>query len=77
MKNYVSGTVLSYDEATRPQIVYWPEAINGKGKPESATIDVERVNGMVPRVGRRLSPGTGIRSSPAMDRAVDSRRDAA
>jgi len=23
---------LSYDEVTRPQIVYWSEGLNGKGK---------------------------------------------
>ena len=39
---------LSYDEVTRPQIVYWSEGLNGKGKPESATIDVERTNSLVP-----------------------------
>jgi hypothetical protein len=39
---------LSYDEVTRPQIVYWSEGMNGKGKPETAEIDVDRVNSLVP-----------------------------
>lgn len=39
---------LSYDEVTRPQIVYWSEGLNGKGKPEDAVIDVERINSLVP-----------------------------
>ena len=39
---------LSYDEVTRPQIVYWSEGLNGKGKPEDAVIDVERTNRLVP-----------------------------
>ena len=39
---------LSYDEVTRPQIVYWSEGLNGKGKPEAAVIDVERTNRLVP-----------------------------
>jgi acid stress chaperone HdeA len=39
---------LSYDEITRPQIVYWSEGLNGKGKPEDAVIDVERTNRLVP-----------------------------
>jgi acid stress chaperone HdeA len=39
---------LSYDEVTRPQIVYWSEGLNGKGKPDSAVIDVERTNSLVP-----------------------------
>jgi hypothetical protein len=39
---------VAYDELTRPPIVYWSEALNGKGKPESATIDVDRINSLVP-----------------------------
>lgn len=39
---------LSYDEVTRPQIVYWSEGMNGKGKPETAVIDVEQTNNLVP-----------------------------
>jgi len=39
---------LSYDEVTRPQIVYWSEGMNRKGKPEDAVIDVERTNRLVP-----------------------------
>jgi acid stress chaperone HdeA len=39
---------LSYDEVTRPQIVYWSEALNGKGKPESATIDLDRIKSLIP-----------------------------
>jgi acid stress chaperone HdeA len=36
---------LSYDEVTRPQIVYWSAGLNGKGKPE---IDLDRTNSLVP-----------------------------
>jgi acid stress chaperone HdeA len=39
---------LSYDEVTRPQIVFWSEGMNGKGKPNSGVIDVERTNSLVP-----------------------------
>jgi acid stress chaperone HdeA len=39
---------LSYDEVTRPQIVYWSEGLNGKGKPEDAVIDIDRINSLVP-----------------------------
>ena len=39
---------LSYDEVTRPQIVYWSEGMNRKGKPETAAIDVDRTNSLVP-----------------------------
>jgi hypothetical protein len=39
---------LSYDEVTRPQIVYWSEGMNGNGKPETAVFDVERTNRLVP-----------------------------
>jgi acid stress chaperone HdeA len=39
---------LSYDEVTRPQIIYWSEGLNRKGKPEDAVIDVERINSLVP-----------------------------
>lgn len=39
---------LSYDEVTRPQIVYWSEGMNGKGKPETAVIDLDRTNSLVP-----------------------------
>jgi len=39
---------LSFDEVTRPQIVYWSEGLNGKGKPETAVIDVDQTNSLVP-----------------------------
>jgi acid stress chaperone HdeA len=39
---------LSYDEVTRPQIVYWSEGMNRNGKPQDAVIDVERINSLVP-----------------------------
>jgi hypothetical protein len=39
---------LSYDEVTRPQIVYWSEGMNRQGKPEDAVIDVDRTNRLVP-----------------------------
>ena len=39
---------LSYDEVTRPQIVYWSEGLNGKGKSENAVIDLDRTNSLVP-----------------------------
>jgi acid stress chaperone HdeA len=39
---------LSYDVVTRPQIVYWSEALNQKKKPEDAQIDVESINALVP-----------------------------
>lgn len=39
---------LAYDEVTRPQIVYWSEAMNRKGKPEDAVLDVDRINRLVP-----------------------------
>jgi len=39
---------LSFDEVTRPQIVYWSEGLNGKDKPEAAMIDVDRTNSLVP-----------------------------
>ncbi len=39
---------LSYDEVTRPQIVYWSEGLNSKGKPQEAVIDVDRINNLVP-----------------------------
>jgi len=39
---------LSYDELTRPQIVYWSEGLTGKGKPDEAVIDIERTNRLVP-----------------------------
>jgi hypothetical protein len=39
---------LSYDEVTRPQIVYWSEGMNGNGKPTEGVIDVERTNRLVP-----------------------------
>jgi acid stress chaperone HdeA len=41
---------LSYDEVTRPQIVYWSEGLTGKGKPEDAVIDIDRINSLVPVV---------------------------
>jgi acid stress chaperone HdeA len=39
---------LSYDEVTRPQIVYWSAGLNGKGKPDDAVIDIDRINSLVP-----------------------------
>jgi acid stress chaperone HdeA len=39
---------LSYDVVTRPQIVYWSEALNQKGKPQDAQIDVDSINSLVP-----------------------------
>jgi acid stress chaperone HdeA len=39
---------LSYDDVTRPQIVYWSEGLNRQGKPEDAVIDVDRTNRLVP-----------------------------
>ena len=39
---------LTYDVVTRPQIVYWSEALNQKGKPENSVIDVDRINSLVP-----------------------------
>ncbi len=39
---------LSYDVVTRPQIVYWSEALKHKGKPEDAVIDVDQINSLVP-----------------------------
>ena len=39
---------LSYDEVTRPQIVYWSQGLARKGKPEDAVIDIAQVNQLVP-----------------------------
>jgi hypothetical protein len=39
---------LAYDEVTRPQIVYWSEGLNRKGKPKDAVIDIDRINNLVP-----------------------------
>lgn len=39
---------LAVDDITRPQLVYWAEGINSKGKPEDAVFDVERTNRLVP-----------------------------
>lgn len=41
---------LEFDEVTRPQIVYWSEGFNKKGKPENAVIDVDNINRIVPVV---------------------------
>jgi hypothetical protein len=39
---------LSYDEITRPQIVFLSEGLNGNGKPGHAVFDIERTNSLVP-----------------------------
>jgi hypothetical protein len=43
---------LSYDEVTRPQIVFLSEGLNskgkGKGKPNNAVFDIEQTNTLVP-----------------------------
>lgn len=39
---------LSYDEITRPQIVYLSEGLYGKDKSDSAVFDIERTNRLVP-----------------------------
>jgi hypothetical protein len=39
---------LSYDEVTRPQIVFLSEGLNGKGKAGDAVFDIERTNTLVP-----------------------------
>jgi acid stress chaperone HdeA len=39
---------LSYDDVSRPQIVYFTEGLSRNGKPEDAVIDIDRVNRLVP-----------------------------
>lgn len=39
---------LSFDEATRPQIVYWSEEFIHQGRPEDTLIDVDQANSLVP-----------------------------
>ncbi len=39
---------LSYDEVTRPQIVFLSEGLNGEGKPNDAVFDIEQTNTLVP-----------------------------
>ena len=41
---------LTFDDVTRPQIVYWSEGLTSKGKPEDAVFDIERTNRIVPVV---------------------------
>jgi acid stress chaperone HdeA len=41
---------LTYDDVTRPEIVYWAEGASKKGKPGEAIIDVDRTNTLVPMV---------------------------
>lgn len=55
---WTCGEFLSYDEVIRPQIVFRSEAMNGSGKPDSAVIDVERTNSLVP------IPVEGCRQEP-------------
>jgi acid stress chaperone HdeA len=39
---------LSLDEVTRPQVVYWSEGFNRKGKPDDAVFDIDRTTSLVP-----------------------------
>lgn len=39
---------LAVDDITRPQLVYWAEGVNSKGKPDDAVFDVERTNRLIP-----------------------------
>jgi len=39
---------LSFDEVTRPAIVYWSEGVNSKGKPEEGVFDIDRTTRLVP-----------------------------
>lgn len=41
---------LSFDEATRPQIVYWSEGFRHKEKTASVAFDVDRINSLVPQL---------------------------
>jgi len=36
------------DEVTQPQVVYWSEGYTKKGKPQSATIDMDMTNQLMP-----------------------------
>ena len=39
---------LAVDEVTRPQIVFWSEGFNKKGKVKDTAIDIDRTNRLVP-----------------------------
>jgi acid stress chaperone HdeA len=41
---------LSYDEVTRPQIIFLSEGMQGKGKAKDAVVDVDKINMLVPVV---------------------------
>ena len=39
---------LAIDETTRPNLVYWAQGLNHKGKPKDAVVDVEATARLVP-----------------------------
>jgi acid stress chaperone HdeA len=39
---------LAVDEVTRPDVVYWSEGVNSKGKPEEGVLDIDRTTRLVP-----------------------------
>jgi acid stress chaperone HdeA len=41
---------LSYDEVTRPQIIFLSEGLQGKGKAKDPVVDVDRINTLIPVV---------------------------
>jgi acid stress chaperone HdeA len=41
---------LSYDEVTRPELVFLSEGMQGKGKAKDTVVDVDRINTLVPVV---------------------------
>ncbi len=39
---------LSYDEVTRPKVIYWAQGVKHKGRPQDAIIDVAETDRLIP-----------------------------
>jgi acid stress chaperone HdeA len=48
--NMTCSQFLALDDVTKPKVVFWAEGLNKSGRPESAVIDVDSVNRIVPVV---------------------------
>jgi len=46
---------LSYDEVTRPRVIYWAEGVKHKGEPRDAVVDIADTERLVPIVTEECS----------------------
>jgi hypothetical protein len=46
---------MSYDEVTRPRVVYWAQGVKHKGQPREAVVDIAETERLVPIVTEQCS----------------------